>query len=70
MGEAKELPDHPRAAGDPTTGTATFAASVPNTSSLVGLTVYHQMLPAEADASGNLVAITATNALQLVIGVF
>jgi len=34
------------------------------------MTLYHQMVPIELDLLGNIVAITATNALQLTTGQF
>ena len=51
-------------------GTAQFAVLLPNTPPLVGATFFHQMVPFEFDAQGNLVAITSTNALQLTAGAF
>jgi len=51
-------------------GTAQFQAFLPNTPPLVGATFFHQMVPFELDAQGNLVAITSTNALQLIAGDF
>ncbi len=53
-----------------TTGSATSALFLPNTPPLVGVTFYHQMVPIELDLAGNWVAVTATNALQLVAGTF
>ena len=53
-----------------TTGTATMSTSLPHTPPLVGVTFYQQMIPFELDGSGNVVAITATNALQLTAGRF
>lgn len=37
---------------------------------LVGVTFHHQMVPIEVDALGAWTEITATNALQLVAGIF
>ena len=51
-------------------GTAQFQVFLPNTPPLVGATFFHQMVPFELDAQGNLVAITSTNALQLTAGAF
>jgi len=53
-----------------TTGTAQSTLFLPNTPPLVGLTFFHQMVPIELDAQGNVVAITATNALSLTAGTF
>jgi len=51
-------------------GTAVSQLYLPNTPPLVGVAFYHQMVPIELDGLGNWVAITATNALQLVAGTF
>ena len=51
-------------------GVADYAAFLPNTPPLVGLTFFHQMVPFELDLGGNVVAITATNALALTAGTF
>ncbi|MBL9077159.1 MAG: hypothetical protein JNL08_06640 [Planctomycetes bacterium] len=51
-------------------GVADHAAFLPNTPPLVGLTFFHQMVPFELDALGNVVAVTATNRLQLTAGAF
>lgn len=53
-----------------TNGTAVSEVSLPNTSSIVGLTFFHQLVPIETDALGNWIAVTATNALQLTAGIF
>jgi hypothetical protein len=53
-----------------TTGTAISSFLLPNAPSLVGVTVYHQMIPIEFDTQGTWVAVTATNALQLTAGMF
>lgn len=52
-----------------TTGTATSSFFLPNTPSLAGVTLYHQLVPFEIGVSG-FTAITATNALQLTAGKF
>lgn len=51
-------------------GVADYGAFLPNTPPLVGLTFFHQMVPFEFDPQGNVVAITATNALTLTAGAF
>lgn len=51
-----------------TTGTVTLQTFLPNTPALVGRTFYDQLLVIESDANGNLLAITATNALELTVG--
>jgi hypothetical protein len=53
-----------------TTGSAESSYVLPNTPPIVGLTSFHQMVPCEVDAMGNIVEITATNALQLSAGMF
>lgn len=50
------------------TGTATSSLAVPNSSVLIGAVFHHQMVPCTFGPSGNLVAVTSTNALQLTIG--
>lgn len=52
------------------TGTAQSTLFLPNTPPLVGLTFFHQMVPIELDPQGNILAITATNALSLTAGMF
>jgi hypothetical protein len=52
------------------TGTAQSQIFLPNAPPIVGTNFYHQMIPLELDAFGNLVAVTATNSLQLTAGVF
>lgn len=49
-------------------GVADYSAFLPNTRPLGGLVFFHQMVPIEFDLLGNIVAITATNALQLTAG--
>ncbi|MBL9079620.1 MAG: hypothetical protein JNL08_19105 [Planctomycetes bacterium] len=51
-----------------TTGTAQSSWFLHNTPSLVGVAIFHQMVPIEFDALGNWVAVTGTNALQLTAG--
>lgn len=53
-----------------TTGTVESSFVLPSTVSLVGATFFHQLVPLEVDAVGNLLQVTATNALQLTIGAF
>jgi hypothetical protein len=53
-----------------TAGAAESQLFLINTPPLVGLSFRHQMIPIEVDGSGNFVAITATNALELVAGDF
>jgi hypothetical protein len=43
---------------------------LPATTTLAGVVFHHQLIPCELDGSGAIVAITATNALQLTCGVF
>ena len=50
------------------TGTATSSLAVPNSSVLIGVVFHHQMVPCTFGPSGDLVAVTSTNALQLTIG--
>jgi hypothetical protein len=51
------------------TGTATSSFLLPSAPPIVGVTFFHQMIPFELGGSG-VVAITATNALQLTAGAF
>ena len=51
-------------------GAATWSLPLPNQPSLAGLSVFAQFLPLEVDAQLQFVALTATNALQLTVGVF
>ncbi|MFK7740103.1 MAG: hypothetical protein AB8H80_07235 [Planctomycetota bacterium] len=44
--------------------------AIPNTASLTGAILYHQMIPVGLDTSGAITEVTATNALQLTIGRF
>ncbi len=53
-----------------TTGTAQSQLFLANVPSLAGVIFYHQMVPIELDALGAWVAVSATNALQLTVGVF
>lgn len=41
---------------------------VPNVASLVGATLYHQVVPVEVDANGDITALVSSNAVVLVIG--
>ena len=54
----------------PTAGVASTRLQIPSTPSLAGLADYEQLVPLEVNASRQFVAITATNALQLVVGTF
>jgi len=51
-----------------TNGTTTSTIGLPNSPSLAGVSLHHQFVPFELDAGGNIVAVTATNALQLTLG--
>jgi hypothetical protein len=51
------------------TGVATSSFLLPSAPPIVGVTFFHQMIPFEIGGSG-VVAITATNALQLTAGTF
>jgi hypothetical protein len=51
-------------------GTVTTAIPLPSSMALVGLSFFHQLNPVEVDASLNIVAVTASNALQLTTGWF
>lgn len=53
-----------------TDGVADYAVAIPNSQSLIGQVLWHQMLPIELDAQGGITAIHATNALELTIGQF
>ena len=53
-----------------TTGTAQSEHFLHNTPPLVGVTFFHQMVAIELDAQGGWIDFTATNALQLVAGMF
>ena len=52
----------------PNAGRATASVSIPNSGALVGQTFQQQVVAIELDLLGNLVAVTATNALALTIG--
>ncbi|MCU0864232.1 MAG: WD40 repeat domain-containing protein [Planctomycetes bacterium] len=54
----------------PSQGTASSAFSIPNSLGLVGAVLHQQIAPLEFGASGNLTAVTSSNALRLVLGVF
>ncbi|MBL9078148.1 MAG: hypothetical protein JNL08_11630 [Planctomycetes bacterium] len=49
-------------------GTAESSLFLSNVPAIAGLVFYHQMVPFEVDALGNVVAITASNVLQLTAG--
>jgi hypothetical protein len=54
----------------PTAGSVGLQFAVPNDLALVGAIVRQQVLAAELDAQANLTALTASNALQMVVGAF
>jgi hypothetical protein len=49
-------------------GTAQSQLLVPPSLQLVGATFYHQMIPIVIGGQGDLISVTATNALQLTVG--
>ncbi len=51
-------------------GTVASALAIPAVSALAGGVFHHQVVSAEIDSTGNIAAITSTNALQLTIGAF
>jgi hypothetical protein len=51
-------------------GTFDHAFAVPNTVALAGAQLLQQLVPCELSAQLQIVAITATNGLQLTIGAF
>ncbi len=54
----------------PPTGVGTFAFDVPDTTAFAGLALYHQFLQFEVGAGNTLLTLSASNALELTIGVF
>lgn len=52
----------------PAAGIARSLLPVPTSSALIGATFFHQHVPLELDALGNVALVTSTNALQLRIG--
>ena len=54
----------------PVAGGAHSSLALGNTPALVGATIFHQHVPLELDLSGNITAISSTNALQLTVGTF
>jgi hypothetical protein len=52
----------------PAGGVVSTEFALADTTSLVGVVCHHQVVPFELDAVGNVVAITASNALLLTIG--
>ncbi|MCU0865899.1 MAG: hypothetical protein MUC36_19110 [Planctomycetes bacterium] len=52
----------------PTAGSARSQLAVPTSAALVGGVFFHQHVPLELDPSGNVTAITSSNALRLQIG--
>ncbi len=53
-----------------TSGSVQSQLFLPNTPPLAGVTFYHQMIPIEIDPQLTFLAVTSTNALQLVAGMF
>jgi hypothetical protein len=53
-----------------TNGSVSLATAVPNNPTMFGLQFYHQMIPGELDAASNLVAVTATNTVRLLLGYY
>lgn len=51
-------------------GIATEALAVPNLPQFAGLSWWQQMVPIELGPAGNIMSVTATNTLQLQIGIF
>lgn len=56
--------------GVPVAGEFAMSMSIPATASLVGATFRQQVVPLEVDAGGAILAVTASNALELTIGQF
>lgn len=56
--------------GTAANGAFDFAFGVPNTAAFVGITLFHQMVVQELGAQQQLLAMTASNALQLTLGAF
>jgi hypothetical protein len=54
----------------PSQGTASTAFNIPNSLGLVGVVLHQQIAPLEFSAGGNLTAVTSSNALRLLLGVF
>ncbi len=54
----------------PVGGETATALPIPFAAGLIGNTFYHQIVPFEIDGGGTIQAVTATNALQLTIGMF
>ncbi|MEO6595730.1 MAG: hypothetical protein ABIP94_13345 [Planctomycetota bacterium] len=52
----------------PSNGGTDTQLSLPNAMSLTGLVSHHQVVPIEFGASGNITALSSTNALTLTIG--
>ena len=52
----------------PTAGTVSLQLQLPSATVLVGQVLYQQVVPIELDLGGSLMALTATNALQLTVG--
>ena len=56
--------------GNAAGGRFDYAFGIPNTPALVGVSVFHQMVVQELGPQQQLLAMTATNALQLTVGAF
>jgi hypothetical protein len=56
--------------GQAANGAFDYAFAIPNTQALVGVTVFHQLVVQELGPQQQVLAMTATNALQLTVGVF
>jgi hypothetical protein len=54
----------------PNAGRSHWRTTFPAQASLIGQTLYHQVIALEPDALGNLLRVTSTNGLRLVIGSF
>lgn len=54
----------------PTSGTFPTSLAIPEVPSLFGTVLHHQVAVLEIDAVGAITALTSTNVLQLVVGVF
>lgn len=54
----------------PQQGRTTLQSVIPNQPALVGTVFHHQLIPVEVDTAGRIVALTASNALSMQVGVF
>ena len=59
-----------RALSIPVGGQIEYRLAIPNSQVFAGLPLSHQLLQIELDASGNLMSLSGSNALALVIGSF